>query len=249
MFLNEFDLLDLKIAEELELIDKLVISEADRTYQGESKPLHLTDNPKYQHPKIELVRLTSGFVEDPWENERLQRNSLLQPFDGAVHDDDVFIVSDVDEINNREDIPRIVEQARVHGLVRLVLIAYCYKINLMVKGYRGLRSFAVTGHYLRVNQKQLNDIRFSVNEGKRLRTQGKHFTYLGGAENISYKLKSFAHTEYNHEQYTDPEQIEQRIRTQTDPFDHGRELVKVEVDDSYPSTILSNLEFWRKHIC
>jgi len=245
MFLNEFDLLDLKIAEELEMIDKLIISEADRTYQGTPKPLHLKDNPKYQHPKIELVPLASGFTEDAWENEALQRNSLLQPFE----DDDVFIVSDVDQINKKEDIPRIVEHARARGLVRLMLTAYCYKINLKVMHYRRPASFAVTGHYLRVNQKQLTDIRHSVGVGKRLRTQGKHFTYLGDADRISYKIRSFSHTEFNQAQYTDPEEIERRITAQTDPFDHGNELVRVEVDDSYPGTILNNMEFWRKHMC
>jgi beta-1,4-mannosyl-glycoprotein beta-1,4-N-acetylglucosaminyltransferase len=244
-FFSEFDLLDLKIAEELDVIDKLVLAEADMTHQGAPKPLHLKGNPRYRHPKIELVFVTDGFGEDTWRNENLQRDALLQPFE----DDDVFIVGDVDEINKKEDIPNIVEQARAHGHVRLEQTLYCYKINLMVENYPWRRAFAVSGRYLRASGKRLSEIRTSIPDGIPISTHGKHFSYLFDPNGISQKIKSFAHAEYNQPQYVDPNEIERRIAERVDPFDHGRELVRVELDDSYPSTILNNLEFWRKHIC
>ena len=46
MFFNEFDLLDLKIAEELDQVDQMIIVESNQTFRGNEKPLYLKDNPK-----------------------------------------------------------------------------------------------------------------------------------------------------------------------------------------------------------
>jgi beta-1,4-mannosyl-glycoprotein beta-1,4-N-acetylglucosaminyltransferase len=40
---------------------------------------------------------------------------------------------------------------------------------------------------------------------------GWHFSFLGGAEKISYKIKSYAHTEYNKEEFFDEKHIEESI--------------------------------------
>jgi hypothetical protein len=239
-FFNEFDLIDLRIAEELDVVDKLVIAEADRTFQGDEKPLHLAGNPKYEHPKIELVAITEGFVKDPWANEAHQRNSLLLTPD--YDDDDVFLVADADEITRRKDLPRIIEMTRVHGLVRPVQKHYCYKINLQVPGFARSAAFAVTGRYLRESGKQFDDFRRKARTGKFIRASTKHFTYMADAEGIAYKLKSFAHSELNRPEFTDLDVIERKMA------DQQPRLRRVEIDDSYPETIRQNLDYWQKHI-
>ncbi|HZO60881.1 MAG TPA: hypothetical protein VFB51_14415 [Solirubrobacterales bacterium] len=261
-FFNEFHLLDLKIAEELDVVDRLVIAESDMTFQGARKPLHLKGNPKYRHPKIDLVLLEGRFdpgpwTEDvatlrrttsgPWGNEALQRNALLR----ECEDDDVFIVADVDEINTREDIPLIVEQARAHGHVKLRQALYYYKLNLRVQAAGDAvywnRALAVTGRYLRETGLSLHDVRRT--QGNSLMpTRGKHFSYLADARGISEKIRSFAHAELNLSRFTDPAEIEARMRDHIDPFEREFELERVEIDDSYPTALLDDLEAWHDYI-
>jgi hypothetical protein len=189
--------------------------------------------------------LEGEFTDDPWKNEALQRNALRRSFDDD--DDDVFIVSDVDEINNAQDVANIVEQARVHGFVKLEQSLYYYKINLLVRDVQWARAFAVTGRYMRETGLPFDKLRkrspFSMP------TRGKHFSYLSGPDGISDKIKSFSHGELNRPEYTDPVAIEARIRDHVDPFDREYRLERVEVDDSYPATILGNLAYWEKYVC
>jgi hypothetical protein len=252
IFLNEFDLLDLKLAEELDQVDKFVIAESSQTFQGEEKPLHLEGNPRYQHPKIDLVfhrdRFETGDDTWMWTNESFQRDSLLPT---SFEDDDVFIVTDVDEIINGDDIPMIVEQARTHGLVRLRQLAYHYKINLLIVATIDLRSqqaFAATGEYVRRSGIGFSKIRRRHQLGVPIDTRGKHFTYLGDPEQVSYKLRSFSHAEFNKPEFTDVGEIQRRMDQLIDPLDRDLPLRPVEIDASYPRTIRDNLEAWKKHI-
>ena len=53
--------------------------------------------------------------------------------------------------------------------------------------------------------------------------------------------------------FTNPGLIEERIRNQIDPFDRSANgqiinLEKVKIDETYPRTILNNLDYWSKHI-
>lgn len=253
-FFNEFVLLDLKIAEELDVVDKLVIAEADRTFQGARKPLHLKGNGRYVHPKVEVLLLEDRFEHGasdergPWRNEALQRNVLMREFE----DDDVVIVSDLDEINNRDDIGMIAEQARAHGHVRLRQELFYYKINLRVcdagtgEPVQWTRAFAVTGRHLRESGRSFNRLR--KGGGNVVPTRGKHFSYLADPDAIAEKIRSFSHVELNQPRFTDPARIEERIEKGIDPFERGYRLERVEVDASYPAAIRDNLDAWRRYI-
>lgn len=242
MFFNERLLLDLKLSEELNAVDEFIIVEADKTFQGKQKGLSLLNN--NLDPKIKTIFL-STFSTNPWENEKLQRNSSLP---SNYDNEDIFIVTDVDEINRNEDIPSIIEAARKHGLVRLQQKMYYYKINLCVSvnSYWEL-PFAVTGRYLRENNLTFDDIRRSKS-GFRLHTNGKHFSYLGSPSDISLKIKSFSHKEYNKEEFTNKIKIKNRIANKKDPFDRNKVLEVVEIDSTYPNTILQNLDKWKDFI-
>ena len=43
-FYNEFDLLELRLSEHYDYVDKFVICEANKTHQGHDKPFFLEDN-------------------------------------------------------------------------------------------------------------------------------------------------------------------------------------------------------------
>ena len=69
---------------------------------------------------------------------------------------------------------------------------------------------------------------------------GWHFAYLNTPENISNKIKSFAHGEFNRETNIEVENIRYKIEKGLDVFGRGYNLEKIEVDRSFPDYIYNN---------
>jgi beta-1,4-mannosyl-glycoprotein beta-1,4-N-acetylglucosaminyltransferase len=264
LFYNEFDLLDLKIDEELGVVDRLYIVEANQSYQANPKELFLKNNEKYRNEQIEVQFLIDKMmpkIDTGWtpknKNQRIQRNYSVDVI--PYEDDDVIIVTDMDEINRREDISKIVDAARKYGCVRIAQRGYYYKINLARTTKKGwLGPFALTGEYVRSLKEQgqeIQDVRGNRQKiSNVVETEGKHFSFLMEPELIAHKIDNFSHNEFNRVRFKDLEQIQYRIDNLIDPFDRTtkdgtlRRLFKTEIDDTYPKTILNNLEEWEKYI-
>jgi beta-1,4-mannosyl-glycoprotein beta-1,4-N-acetylglucosaminyltransferase len=77
---------------------------------------------------------------------------------------------------------------------------------------------------------------------------GWHFSYLGGADNIVLKLKSFTHQEFNTVENSDPEAIKKQIENGIFSFRRNKaRLESVPIDDSFPLYIRNNLNKY-KHL-
>ena len=70
---------------------------------------------------------------------------------------------------------------------------------------------------------------------------GWHFAFLQSPENISKKIRSFAHGEFNKAELTDTEKIEEKIKKNQDIFDRGHKLKRVDIDESFPEYIVNNM--------
>ena len=77
---------------------------------------------------------------------------------------------------------------------------------------------------------------------------GWHFNDLKNAQGILKKIKSFAHQEYNKDEFTDEKKILKRIRENKDIFDRKFEYKKIELDESFPKYILNNKNLFREWI-
>jgi Glycosyltransferase family 17. len=71
---------------------------------------------------------------------------------------------------------------------------------------------------------------------------GWHFAYLQSPENISKKIKSFAHGEFNRDNIAEEENIRFKIENNKDIFDRGYKIKKIEVNETFPKYILNNKE-------
>ena len=60
--------------------------------------------------------------------------------------------------------------------------------------------------------------------------------YLQSPENISKKIKSFAHGEFNKEHHLVKKYLK-KIEQGKDIFDRGYQIQKIEIDNSYPEYI------------
>jgi len=139
------------------------------------------------------------------ENE--QRNALLG---AGIHmgDDDLVILSDLDEIPDPNILIKI---NKVNLPMAFSLLFHYYYLNCQNIGesrwWKGC--IASTGRQFKeVTPQGLRDKRDvypSFAKG------GWHFSFLGGAEKISYKIRSFAHTEYNKAEFYDEQHIRNAI--------------------------------------
>ena len=77
---------------------------------------------------------------------------------------------------------------------------------------------------------------------------GWHFNYLEEPEKISKKLKAFAHTVYNNDEFTNIYKIKKNIYEMRDLFNRGHQYYKVQLDNTYPDYILNNQNKFYKWI-
>lgn len=97
-YFNEKYLLRVR-CEELKHLNPIhVLVEATSTHTGDPKPLHF-DEIKDEFSDYNIIHVVTGLPNtgDPWRNENYQRDCIAQALVGA-DDDDVIIISDVDEI-------------------------------------------------------------------------------------------------------------------------------------------------------
>jgi hypothetical protein len=96
-FFNEFDVLDLRLRMHNDFIDFFVVCESKKTWMQGDKELYFSF-PEFSQ-KIILLDSTEMFLsENPWANEESQRNFLLEGIPLDISEDDLMIVSDVDEL-------------------------------------------------------------------------------------------------------------------------------------------------------
>ena len=107
-----------------------VLVEAPVTFQGELKPLHYMENrDRFAPRKDKIIHIVADLdgCDDPWARESAQREAIWQGL-GEFRDDDIFLLSDVDEI------PRADVLQRAPGHV-LVMRSHVLAVNLLEPGW------------------------------------------------------------------------------------------------------------------
>ena len=77
---------------------------------------------------------------------------------------------------------------------------------------------------------------------------GWHFNNILTPEEISTKLKTFAHTEFANERFSSIKIIIKNINDKKDLFNRGHVYKKVEINSDYPKYITDNLDKFQKFI-
>lgn len=139
-FYNEFDILKVRLNELYETVDYFVLVEADRTFQGNPKPLYFNEN-KEQFKAFEkkIIHVICRFPEEVhnkfsrkfdqnWAREYFQRDQIGLGLTGA-QGNDLVIVSDVDEIISRNKLIDAIEQRRPSELTVFEMPIYRFYVN------------------------------------------------------------------------------------------------------------------------
>ena len=255
-YFNEDHMLDLRFSILNDHVDHFVISESTKTHQGERKKLNFNINNflKYKD-KIKYIVADfdkdKGFIQHVGGEsiiEQHQRNSISKGLEKA-NDNDLIILSDSDELPDMSKLSQIRKGTKFTAFSQKM---FMYKLNLQnLNENNWIGSKVCLKKNLPVLQK-LRDMKFKKYSFWRIDKRniqiiegGWHFSFLGDADFISAKIKSYVHSEYDKDDYTNLEKINYRIKNQIDPFDRNKKLVKTLIDSSYPDYILHNQDKYK----
>jgi beta-1,4-mannosyl-glycoprotein beta-1,4-N-acetylglucosaminyltransferase len=122
-FFNELELLKIRFEEIYDVVDHFVVVEATQTFSGNPKSLYFAENvdqfEKYKDKIIHVVvndfpLPTSDVANDRWVREEFQRNAILRGLVGC-NNEDIILISDLDEIPNQRSIYEIRNFFELHG--------------------------------------------------------------------------------------------------------------------------------------
>ncbi len=253
-YFNEEHIAELRFNILNKYVDYFVIVESTVNHQGQPKKLQFNIN-KYSNFKDKIKYIivddTPENIKKPHEGgeslvEQHQRNSLMKVLNNA-HDDDIIILSDVDEIPDLEKL-KLFDKKKIAVFSQKM---FMYKLNLLNLDESGWHGSKIC---LKKNLKSpqwLRDLKFKrypfwrIDKPRNIQIiekGGWHFAYLQNPENISKKIKSFAHGEFNKDELVDISNIKEKIKKGADIFNRGYKIEKVEIDENFPEFIQKNKE-------
>lgn len=239
-YFNEAKLLSLRINELYNLVDYFVLIEASETFSGNKKPFYFDEVKKYFEKWMDkIIQVQIDFPETnmtSWEREYYQRNCISKIVPRISNNsEDMIIISDADEIPNRNTISSLLENDLP---VQLDVTQFFWNFNWQVPDHcnQGARPVVCLAKHLEESTPQ--DLRSS--QLKRIEKGGWHFSFFSMQEETKYKIESFAHTEFNKKEYKDLEKIIYRIQNGIDPFDRFP-LKYREIDSTYPVFLQKNV--------
>jgi beta-1,4-mannosyl-glycoprotein beta-1,4-N-acetylglucosaminyltransferase len=190
-----------------------------------------------------------------WELEHAQRNAISEGIMDA-NDNDIIMISDVDEIPSTKPIQEYLTRYSPNFIVLMQIIHYyylnCKLKNSAVGAFNKRTIWPGTTIMLKKNITTPQTVRDMKGlRAKEIKNGGWHFSFLGNIEQIHYKLKSFAHSEYHHDEYLNKEMIANRIKLGKDILDKGQEFICFDLNlfkNDYPEYLIENQNKFSKLI-
>lgn len=211
---NDIELLDLRFMTLYDVVDKFVIVEARQSHIGENKPLYYEDNKekfRQYEDKIIYVPIEQLPYKDPRLNEHYQRDMMSFGYKDTSAED-YIIIGDIDEIANpaalMEGINRGYEQ---FGLLQKLFYYYvnCQAVQMWYGSMVWKRKHIPSPQYVR-------NCRGGDPHG--LENGGWHYSFLGGAEKIMLKIRSFSEQQVNTPDVNNEENIKRCLESGEDIF-------------------------------
>ena len=102
-------------------------------------------------------------------------------------------------------------------------------------------------NYMRqkIKSKNLKYSFFRVDKEKNIQIikhGGWHFNNIASPEDISLKLKTFAHSEFASAKFSSVEAIKNKIEKKIDLFNRQHKYEVVKIDKNFPNFIINNLD-------
>jgi hypothetical protein len=213
-FFNEKEIFELRYNLLKDKVDCFIVTEGDHTHRGKPKELifeKILQELGISDKRIIYVPVKMPSYEenkDPWVRERMQRDAAAK----FIHEGDIAIISDCDEIINPEFIDYYVSVARANpfNILRIPMAFLCSRADLRVHDPEGnpipwrtpfivmknhLRDYTLSrireSHALSKNDIRYKDI-FTIDGGV-IVDAGWHLSWMGDLDRIKTKEESFLH--------------------------------------------------------
>lgn len=243
-FYNELDLLEIRLHQLWDKVDRFVIVEGDRTYAGKEKESQYLENQeRFAWASSKIIHVIASLQAEPktrWVNEAIQRDAIMEGLDSATSED-VICISCVDEIysnsifsdlgNNLIELPVLVD-----------LKLFYFYLNGQCTGSASVFPCPVITRRAMLGN-SIHQYWSDRYDYERYPFGGWHFSFLGGAHCIKEKIEAYSHQEYDNDFYKSEERLEQVIANGGDIFERKGvgEVEYVQLDDSFPDYVLQNL--------
>ena len=243
IYFNEIEMLEFRLRHLYDVVDKLVIAEANQTFSGREKHLQLSTWPDHlsgYRDKIIYIPVTNmPNTPNPWIRECFQRNSIIQGLSKAK-DNDLVLISDIDEIPKIAPIEKNISNDDICSLKQKF---YYYFFNLRKGDWN--RSTATLYKNLCITPHESRNLR----DRKIIENAGWHFSYLMSPDDISKKIQAFSHQEFNLPRYTNIESIKEAIKLKKDIFGRNDKILTVEnITNDFPDELIKNIDKYKAHI-
>jgi glycosyltransferase involved in cell wall biosynthesis/GT2 family glycosyltransferase/cephalosporin hydroxylase len=260
IFGGELEILKMRLDYLYDSVDYFIFSESNKTHNGEKKELTFLQNfemfEQYKdkiryvifEPDISNLNLVvtpeNIFDSDLWKLERGQRSQVHSKVMELSDESTLILHSDCDEFPDKTKFAELREQTKDLFLqvVSLGQPTYYYSpLNLLEITWYGTVAF---NHQTLIN---LTDY-FSVRENRfhcqHLESAGWHFSFFTSPEQIQYKLRTYAHQEYNTPELTELDTIKYKMYNGLDVLNRPDVKIKKleQVGDDFP------IEFYRHEL-
>ena len=216
-FFNELDLLEIKLEEEWNVVDKFIVLESTVTHSNKPKNLFYSDNKerfkKYEEKIIYVVcnNASEHFYGNDWDIDNYTRDILLD----TIHPnkEDLIIINDADQIVNH----KVLENFIYTEPCKLEMDYFYYYFNCL---HTNMKWYGTSIYKYSDIKEKLSAIRFSMPQGiKIIPNGGWHFSYLGNIEFIKKKIEALAHRYIDTPEFKNDYHIEQSMIKGMDLFD------------------------------
>jgi len=226
-FFKENLISEVHIQESSKWVNEIHITECNMTHQFKKKPFYFEHEsmdkvfyhklnvdkiflpPRKYIPHVKIKNKPDWhnkiFRNASWYNEGMQRKYFVPDF----QDDDILVLSDIDEIIDSRFSQQILKEVKERGIVTVKLHFTSFYLNLFSKKWGGpkdysYRTFVITGKKFREDWNcdydtlrkagekfQLMDTVYCIPE-----IAGFHHSWLGDENYISEKIAAYTHNEH-----------------------------------------------------
>ena len=251
-YYNESLIAEINIKEASKWIDEFHITEGNLNFQGQERNYIFNSGKEYDIVKYHKIDCKNKYKRNnlygkislwknrfssndyirniltapTWYNEAVQRNESCSKI--IPEDDDIVILSDIDEIIDSKYADKIIEEVKKRDIITIKLHFTLFYFNLFSDNWGGpkdysYRVFIMTGKYFKNMSMSSDELRKLGEQGKLYNDIycideicGFHHSWLGDENFIFNKIKSYAHTE--HSEYADIDYIKECLKNKKSIF-------------------------------
>ena len=235
-----------------DVINEFIVCESIYDHRGRKKNLNFDKKFKIRYL---IYKKKFPSKNSPWQNQALQREFILKNL-GHINNEDYIFFSDPDEIPNPEKV-RTINLRNKYGI--FLQKNFNYKFNLYNKYESPWEGTRVSK---KKNLKSIDDLRqkiliknlrypfWRIDKEKSIQIindGGWHFNNILSPKEISLKLKSFAHTEFSHDKFSNLRVIKYKIKKKSDLFERGHTYKKIKLK-AFPRILLKEIKKYKKFL-